>query len=131
MVVEEEVEVEVEVEEEEESMNEQKNKLYVGNISFQVDEEQLNNFFEEKGIAVQSVSIIKEKYTNRSKGFGFITVGSEDEITKAIESVNGQELDGRALTVNKAREQEPRRNFSRPQREGHGPRRGGGDYGNF
>ena len=113
-------------------MNENEFKLYVGNLEFGVNEEQLNNFFEEKGVPVQAVTIVKDKYTNRSRGFGFVTVASEEEINKAIELLNGQELNGRNLNVSKAKARTQRKDFSsRPRRNwrggggGGGPRRGG------
>ena len=103
-------------------MEEQESKLYVGNLSFRVDEEQVNNFFEEKGVAVQAVTIIREKFTDRSKGFGFVTVSSEEEVSKAIELLNGQEFEGRNITVSKAQAREKRRNFSKPPRNSRGRR---------
>jgi len=107
-------------------MSEQKNKIYVGNLAYSVTDEELNNFFEEKGLAVQSVTIIKDKYTDRSKGFGFVEVDSEETVQKAIELLNGQEMKGRALTVSQAREREPRRdrNFSRGNRGDRGFNKG-------
>jgi RNA recognition motif-containing protein len=84
-------------------MYEQKNKIYVGNLEFSVSEEELKKTFEDKGVQVRTVNIIKDKYTGRARGFGFIEVDSEGEIQKAIEALHGQELNGRRLTVNKAR----------------------------
>ncbi len=109
-------------------MEEQKNKLYVGNLSFSVNEEQLNNYFEENGIGVQTVTIIKEKYTDKSKGFGFVTVGSEEDVNKAIETLNSKEFEGRTLTVSKAKakSREGRRDFSRQRRDSRGR---GGNFG--
>ncbi len=103
-------------------MGGQESKLYVGNLSYQVDDEALNNFFESNEIPVQSVVIVKDKYTDRSKGFGFVEVSSQEEVDKAIEVMNGKELDGRAVTVNQARPREERNRFS-------GGPRGGGDRG--
>lgn len=82
---------------------EQVNKLYVGNLDFNTTEDELKGYFEQKGIQPKSVTLIKDKYTGRSKGFGFVEVESEEVIQKAIESLDGQELNGRKLTVNKAR----------------------------
>lgn len=81
---------------------EQANKLYVGNLAFSTTEEEIRNHFTQKGIEVKSVSLIKDKYTDRSKGFGFVEVESEETLQKAIEALDGQELNGRKLTVNKA-----------------------------
>ncbi len=82
---------------------EQVNKLYVGNLDFNTTEDELKGYFDQKGIQSKSVTLIKDKYTGRSKGFGFVEVESEEVIQKAIESLDGQELNGRKLTVNKAR----------------------------
>ena len=90
-------------------MGEEKKKLYVGNLDYSVTEDDIKGFFEEKGIAPKEVTIIKDKYTGRSKGFGFVEVGSEEEIQKAVEILNDQELNGRKLKVSKARK--PRQRF--------------------
>lgn len=89
-------------------MLEQKNKIYVGNLEYSVAEDELKKFFEDKGITAKAVEIIKDKYTGRSKGFGFIEVGSEEEVKKAIESLDGQELKGKGLKISKARKPKQR-----------------------
>ena len=61
------------------------------------------NRFEQKGIQPKAITLIKDKYTGRAKGFGFVEVESEEVLQKAIEALDGQELSGRKLTVNKAR----------------------------
>ena len=76
-------------------------KIYVGNLSFRTTEEELAGLFEQIG-AVESVSIITDRDTGRSKGFGFIAMSDEDA-EKAIAAFNGKELGGRQLTVNEAR----------------------------
>src|SRR2546430_4308808 len=76
-------------------------KIFVGNLSFQTSENDLNNLFAQFG-AVESVSIITDRDTGRSKGFGFVSMG-DDDAEKAIESLNGKDFGGRALTVNEAR----------------------------
>ena len=98
-------------------------KIYVGNLSYEVNEEDLKNAFEQFG-QVESVSVIKDKYSGRSKGFGFVELPSQAEAQSAIEGLNGKELKGRALNVNEAR----------PRTEGQGGgRRGsyGGGRGGF
>jgi RNA recognition motif-containing protein len=95
-------------------MYEQKNKIYVGNLEFSITEEELRKTFEDNGVQVKTVNIIKDKYTGRARGFGFIEVDSEGEIQKAIEVLHGQELNGRKLTVNKARK--PRTDRARGER---------------
>jgi cold-inducible RNA-binding protein len=84
-------------------------KLYVGNISFNATEETLTNAFSQFG-TVNSCKIIMDRDTGRSKGFGFIEMGSGDEAQKAIDSLDGQDFDGRQIRVNVAKEREPRNN---------------------
>lgn len=81
-----------------------KNKLFVGSISWDTKEDALKDFFSQAGNVVE-VKIITDKFTGRSKGFGFVTMETEEEAKKAIEELNGKELDGRALVVNEARPQ--------------------------
>jgi RNA recognition motif-containing protein len=76
-------------------------KLYVGNLAFQTTEEELNGIFSQFG-AVESVTIITDRDTGRSKGFGFVVMEDADA-DKAIEQLNGSQLGGRNLTVNEAR----------------------------
>jgi len=82
---------------------EQVSKLYVGNLDYGTTEEELKTHFEQKGIQTKSVTLIKDKYTGRAKGFGFVEVESEDAIQKAVEAMDGQDFKGRKLTVNKAK----------------------------
>lgn len=77
-------------------------KIYVGNLSYEVTEDDLRQAFEQLG-QVESVSIINDKYSGRSKGFGFVEMPSGVEGQAAIEGMNGKELKGRALNVNEAR----------------------------
>jgi len=80
-------------------------KLYVGNLSFNTGEAQVRDAFAEFGEVV-SVFVITDRATGQSRGFGFVEYGSADDANRAIESMNGAMLDGRALTVNVARERE-------------------------
>jgi RNA recognition motif-containing protein len=82
-------------------------KLYVGGLSYNTTEATLKDTFAAVG-TVESATIIMDKMTNRSKGFGFVEMASDEEAAKAIETLNGKELDGRTLTVNEARPMEPR-----------------------
>lgn len=82
-------------------------KLYVGNLSYNTNEADLQAMFEQAG-TVKSAQIIKDRDSGRSKGFGFIEMGSQEEAEKAISMLNGKEVDGRALTVNIARPREER-----------------------
>lgn len=77
-------------------------KIYVGNLSYEVTEEELRQEFEKTG-QVESVSIINDRYSGRSKGFGFVEMPSDVEGQTAIEGLNGKELKDRAITVNEAR----------------------------
>ena len=97
-------------------------KLYVGNLPFSIDEARLQSLFAEFG-NVTSAKIIMDRDSGRSKGFGFVEMASSQEAQAAIQKMNGSEIDGRALTVNEARPQEPR-NF------GGGGGGGGGYNGN-
>lgn len=81
------------------------NKLFVGSISFDSNEDSLKELFSTVG-TVTSATIIIDKMTGRSKGFGFVEMSSEDEAAKAIEELNGKELDGRALVVDEAKPME-------------------------
>jgi RNA recognition motif-containing protein len=94
-------------------------KLYVGNLSYSVDSSELEQLFAAHGQVV-SAQIINDRDTGRSKGFGFVEMASDDEATAAITALNGQQHNGRALTVNEARPREDR-----------GPRGGGGGGGGY
>jgi RNA recognition motif-containing protein len=82
--------------------------IYVGNLSFNTDEDGLRECFQAKG-EVSSAVIIKDRETGRSRGFGFVEMPSNDEGNEAINSLNGYELDGRALKINEARPREDNR----------------------
>jgi cold-inducible RNA-binding protein len=99
-------------------------KLYLGNLSYEVSEEDLKTALGPFG-TVESVTIMKDKYTGRSKGFGFAEMASPAEGQAAIQGLNGKELKGRTLNVNEARPHADRPNF----REGFGGRGGYGDKG--
>lgn len=91
-------------------------KLFVGNLSFNTTEGDILDLFKGAG-TVSSCELIMDKFTNKSRGFAFVTMGTQEEATKAIGDFNGKELDGRALTVNEAKPREDR------------PRGGGGGGG--
>jgi cold-inducible RNA-binding protein len=82
-------------------------KLYVGNLPYGVTDTDLQNLFAPHG-SVQSAQIITDRDTGRSKGFGFVEMASGDEAQSAIAALNGQDMNGRALTVNEARPREER-----------------------
>jgi len=82
-------------------------KLYVGNLSFETTENDLQDLFEKHG-QVTEVALINDKMTGRSRGFGFVTMGDSASGTAAMNALNGREVQGRALTVNEARAREER-----------------------
>ncbi len=91
-------------------------KLFVGNLSFNTTQEQLQDLFAAHGNVVE-VDVIMDKFSGRPRGFGFVTMESKEAADAAVQALNGKEIDGRALTVNEARPREER------------PRGGGGGYG--
>ncbi len=95
-------------------------KLYVGGLPYSVTESQLEELFSQHG-EVRSAKVITDKFTGRSRGFGFVELGSDEAGRKAIEGLNGTQLEGRTLIVNEAKEQGERRPG--------GGGRGGGDFG--
>ena len=82
-------------------------KLYVGGLSYNTNDAALKDLFTEAG-TVESATIIMDRATGRSKGFGFVEMTSDEEATKAIELFDGKEFDGRTITVNEARPKEDR-----------------------
>jgi RNA recognition motif-containing protein len=82
-------------------------KIYVGGLPYSTTEAQLNDLFATHG-TVQSARIITDKFTGQSRGFGFVEMGSAEEAKKAITALNGTQFEGRTLTVNEAKPQEPR-----------------------
>jgi len=94
-------------------------KIYIGNLSYTMTEDELRTSFGAFG-AVDEITIITDRYSGRSKGFGFVEMPNQAEAEKAIASLNGKELGGRPITVNQARPRE-----DRPRRES-SPRGGGG-----
>lgn len=97
------------------------NKLYVGNLSFHLTSDDLQEYFGQAG-TVESAKVIEDRDTGRSRGFGFVEMSSSDEAQGAIERFNGQEFEGRNIVVNEARPREERK--PRRGRGGHG----GGNY---
>ena len=98
------------------------NKLYVGGLPFSVTDGNLEELFKEHG-TVESARVISDKFTGKSRGFGFVEMSSGGEAQKAIEALNGTEIEGRTLTVNEARPREQRSGFGDDRRGGGG---GGG-----
>ncbi len=99
-------------------------KLYVGSLSYSTTDQRLQEHFAQAG-SVVSATVITDKMSGRSKGFGFVEMSTDEEANKAVEMFNGQDLDGRAIVVNEARPMEPRA----PRTGGFGG--GGGGRGGF
>jgi RNA recognition motif-containing protein len=103
-------------------------KLYVGNLAYGVTSSDLQQMFEPFG-TVQSAQVIMDRDTGRSKGFGFVEMGTDQEAQAAITGMGGKEVDGRTLTVNEARPREDRGGGGGGGYGGGGGRSGGGGYG--
>ncbi len=99
--------------------------IFVGSLPFSIDEEDLRGFFEEYG-EIASVKVITDKFTGKSRGFGFVEMPNDEEAKKAIAELNGGEVDGRTIVVN---ESEKRENGGGARRGGGGFNRGGGNRG--
>jgi len=97
--------------------------LFVGGLAYKVTDDELNEFFSTVG-TVTSAKVIVDKYSNQSKGFGFVEMSSEEEAKKAVEELNGKELEGRPIAVSEARPREDRKPSYDNNRGG-----GGGGYG--
>ena len=106
------------------------NKLFVGNLSFNTTENDLNDAFAAFG-TVTETNLMMDRETGRPRGFGFITMSSAEEAQKAIENLNGKDLDGRALTVNVAKPREERSGGGGRERSGGGGYGGGGGRGRY
>ncbi len=96
-------------------------KLYVGNLPYQATESDLENWFGQAGVTVDSVNVMRDRFSGEARGFGFVEIGNDQDAARAISSCNGKELMGRALVVNEAR---PMGNAAGAGRGG--PRAGGG-----
>src|SRR5881409_2959760 len=96
-------------------------KLFVGNLSFNATENQLQDLFAAHGNVIE-VDVIMDKFSGRPRGFGFVTMETKEAADAAVQALNGKEIDGRALTVNEARPREDR------PRTGGGGGGGGGGY---
>jgi len=96
-------------------------KLFVGGLAYEAEVDEIRDLFAQAGEVI-SANIIKDRFTNRSKGFGFVEMATEEQAAEAIKMFNGKEVRGRNLVVNESRPQE-----RRPPSSGGGP--GGGGYG--
>jgi RNA recognition motif-containing protein len=96
-------------------------KLYIGNLPFSSTEDQLNEWFAQIGVTPSAVTLIRDRFTGQSRGFGFVEVSADEDAEKAINGLNGQNFGGRNLVVNEAKPQ--------AERGGGGGNRGGGGGG--
>ncbi len=83
-------------------------KLYVGNLSFQATEQDVQNFFVEAGVTPDSIALVRDRFSGQPRGFGFVEITNDEDALRAIESLNGKNLMGRNVVVNEARPQTPR-----------------------
>lgn len=110
-------------------------KVYVGNLPFSVDDDKLKELFGSYG-EIEEASVIKDKFSGRSKGFGFVTFKNDEAANKAIAEMNEKEIEGRGLKVNEAKPFDPdaprpRKSFNNNNSRGGGFNRGGGRSGGF
>jgi RNA recognition motif-containing protein len=103
-------------------------KLYVGNLSYQTTDQELQELFSEAG-TVSSAQVVTDRYSGQSRGFGFVEMATEDEAQQAIAAINGRTVGGRVLVVNESRPQAPRSGGGGYGGGGGGNRGGGGGYG--
>ena len=85
---------------------EEEKKIYIGNLEYSITEEELKEILKEKGFEAKDIKIIRDKFSGRSKGFGFAEFENDEQVQKAIDSLDGQELKSRKLKVSKARRRE-------------------------
>jgi RNA recognition motif-containing protein len=105
-------------------------KLYVGGLSYSTTSEGLREFFSQCG-TVQSATVITDRFSGQSRGFGFVEMASAEEAQRAISQLNGRDLDGRRLTVELSNPQAARPSGGRPGGGGRGPGGGGGREGGY
>src|SRR5215467_5686334 len=96
-------------------------KLFVGNLPYAATEADVTDFFTQAGVSVDSVNVMRDRFTGEARGFGFVEINDDSAANRAIEACNGRDLMGRALVVNEARPMVPREG-----RGGGGEREGGG-----
>jgi RNA recognition motif-containing protein len=83
-------------------------KLFVGNLPYSANETDVQGFFESSGVTIDSVTVMRDRFTGQARGFGFVEIGDDGAASRAVDACNGKELMGRALVVNEARPMVPR-----------------------
>lgn len=101
-------------------------KLFVGNLPYSATEADLTNFFSQAGVTVDSVNVMRDRFTGEARGFGFVEIGNDAQAAHAVEACNGRDLMGRAVVVNEARPMTPREGGGGPGGGGGRPGGGGG-----
>jgi len=101
-------------------------KLYVGNLPYQATESDLESWFTQAGVSVDSVNVMRDRFSGEARGFGFVEIGNDEDAARAISSCNGKDLMGRALVVNEARPMGTSAGAGRGGPRGGGQSRGGG-----
>ena len=103
-------------------------KLFVGNLAYAATEADITDFFTQAGVTVDSVNVMRDRFTGEARGFGFVEINDDGAANRAIEACNGRDLMGRAMVVNEARPMVPREGGGGGggRREGGGGRREGG-----
>jgi RNA recognition motif-containing protein len=96
-------------------------KLFVGNLPYTANEQDLQNFFSDSGVAIDSVTVMRDRFTGQARGFGFVEINDDAAAAKAVDACHGKELMGRVLVVNEARPMAPREGGG--DRGPRGPRR--------
>ncbi len=83
-------------------------KLFVGNLPYSANEPEVQGFFEGAGVTVDSVTVMRDRFTGQARGFGFVEINDDGAAQRAVDACNGKELNGRAVVVNEARPMTPR-----------------------
>lgn len=83
-------------------------KLFVGNLPYSANEPDVQGFFENAGVAIDSVTVMRDRFTGQARGFGFVEINDDGAAQRAVDACNGKELNGRAVVVNEARPMTPR-----------------------
>jgi RNA recognition motif-containing protein len=91
-------------------------KLFVGNLPYTANETDVQGFFEGAGVGIDSVTVMRDRFTGQARGFGFVEINDDGAASRAVDACNGKELMGRALVVNEARPMTPREGGGRPPR---------------
>jgi cold-inducible RNA-binding protein len=104
-------------------------KLYIGNLAFRATEDDIRAEFENLGIQTDSVTVVRDRSTGQSRGFGFVEISGDGDLDKAVTNLNGKDVQGRAIVVNEARPQMDNRGGGGGGRGGRGGRGGGGGGG--